>query len=220
MTNKTNKSEQAAISVFARLQEVRSQLHKMDLKKSGKNKFSGFNYYELADILPAIDKLCVLYGICPIVDLGQIPTLTIYSTDNPADKITFTSNAAEAPLKGATAIQCLGAQQTYLRRYLFMNAFNIVEADALDAEVGNRDIMPQRSTYVGLSQSEKDEARLMWIDQKTKAIDNSFTTIDIKGVFDSDKDKKALEKLKEADKVSYDCLMSNYDQKLKEIQES
>ena len=36
-------------------------------------------------------------------------------------------------LKGANAIQALGGVQTYLRRYLYMNAFDIVEADMFDS---------------------------------------------------------------------------------------
>ena len=39
----------------------------------------------------------------------------------------------DATLKGAHPIQNLGAVETYQRRYLYMTAFEIVEADVLDA---------------------------------------------------------------------------------------
>ena len=48
----------------------------------------------------------------------------------------FTSPMSSASLKGCHDVQNLGAVQTYLRRYLWTNAFEIVEHDALDAVMG------------------------------------------------------------------------------------
>jgi hypothetical protein len=36
---------------------IRVSLQNLKLKKSGKNKFAGFEYYELADFLPALNEL-------------------------------------------------------------------------------------------------------------------------------------------------------------------
>ncbi len=44
---------------------------------------------------------------------------------------------AEAQLKGCHPVQNLGATQTYLRRYLYVLALEIVEHDALDATTGS-----------------------------------------------------------------------------------
>jgi hypothetical protein len=44
-----------------------------------------------------------------------------------------------AELKGCHAIQNLGAVQTYLRRYLWVAAMEIVEHDSLDATTGKDD---------------------------------------------------------------------------------
>ena len=38
------------MSVYKKLQEARVMLHNTKLEKSGKNKFAGFNYFELADL--------------------------------------------------------------------------------------------------------------------------------------------------------------------------
>jgi hypothetical protein len=43
---------------------------------------------------------------------------------------------SSAALKGCHDVQNLGAVQTYLRRYLWTNAFEIVEHDAIDAKTG------------------------------------------------------------------------------------
>jgi hypothetical protein len=50
--------------------------------------------------------------------------------------VMFTSPMSSAALKGCHDVQNLGAVQTYLRRYLWTNAFEIVEHDALDATTG------------------------------------------------------------------------------------
>jgi hypothetical protein len=61
--------------------------------------------------------------------------LTIHDTDGEGF-VTFTSPMSSAALKGCHDVQNLGAVQTYLRRYLWTNAFEIVEHDALDATTG------------------------------------------------------------------------------------
>lgn len=121
------------MSVYLKLQEVRLKLSKMNLKKTGENKFSNYKYYELGDILPAITKLCNQFKICSVIKFSEeLAELIIVDAEKPADTITFTSTIAFAEMKGVQAIQRLGAEQTYLRRYLYMNAFEIVEADVID----------------------------------------------------------------------------------------
>jgi hypothetical protein len=51
--------------------------------------------------------------------------------------IMFTSPMSSAALKGCHDVQNLGAVQTYLRRYLWTNAFELSEHDALDATTGS-----------------------------------------------------------------------------------
>ena len=38
------------MNVFEKLQSVRVKLQEREIKKSGKNNYSGFTYFELADI--------------------------------------------------------------------------------------------------------------------------------------------------------------------------
>ena len=44
-------------NIYEKLQECRVELQKMNLKKTGENKFAGFKYYELADFLPTVNEL-------------------------------------------------------------------------------------------------------------------------------------------------------------------
>ena len=122
------------MSVYKKLQQARLKLQSTALKKSGKNKFAGFEYFELGDFLPTIQTIFNEVGLCGTVSFGtDIATLNIVDTDDVTQSIVFTSPMSTAELKGCHAIQNLGAVQTYLRRYLWVAAMEIVEHDALDA---------------------------------------------------------------------------------------
>jgi hypothetical protein len=53
--------------------------------------------------------------------------------ENPEEVITISSPMSSAALKGCHEVQNLGAVQTYLRRYLWVAALEIVEHDAIDS---------------------------------------------------------------------------------------
>lgn len=122
-------------TVYGRIQKVRNELQKLELKKSGKNKFTGSVYFELGDFLPQLNELCDIYGIMPRFILEKEKALLIvFNVDKPDEKETWFIPSADSQVKGATAIQNLGAQITYLRRYLHMAAFEISEGDTEDAQ--------------------------------------------------------------------------------------
>ena len=125
------------MSVYKKLQQARLMLQNTKLTKSGKNKFAGYEYFELGDFLPQIQKICAEVGLCGVVSFtNETAYLTIHDTDGEGFT-TFTSPMSSAALKGCHDVQNLGAVQTYLRRYLWTNAFEIVQHDALDATTGS-----------------------------------------------------------------------------------
>jgi hypothetical protein len=122
--------------VYAKLQKARMMLQAAPLKKSGHNKFAGYQYFELGDFLPTINAIFHGLGLCSVISFDEeLATLRIIDTDN-GGSITFTSPMAEANLKGCHPIQNLGAIETYSRRYLYVTALEIVEHDSLDATTG------------------------------------------------------------------------------------
>ena len=130
------------MNVYKKLQQARLKLQATTLKKSGKNKFAGFEYFELGDFLPTIQTIFAEVGLCGTVSFGtEIATLTIVDVDATQETqpnfVVFSSPMSTAELKGCHAIQNLGAVQTYLRRYLWVAAMEIVEHDALDAVTGS-----------------------------------------------------------------------------------
>lgn len=124
------------MSVHKKLMEARIELQNTKLGKSGMNKFAGFSYFELGDFLPATMQIFANLGLCGVVSFGKEEAkLTIVDIEDNST-IEITSPMASASLKGCHEIQNLGASQTYLRRYLWVTAMEIVEHDALDSTTG------------------------------------------------------------------------------------
>ena len=122
------------MTVFEKLNDARLEFQKKNVKKSGQNKFAGYSYYELADILPAINEIAKELKFSCVVTFGtDIAQLEFIDCEKPQDRITFLSPMSKATLKGCHEVQNLGAVETYIKRYLYQNCFEIVENDALDS---------------------------------------------------------------------------------------
>lgn len=121
------------MNIYEKLNKAKLALQAAGLKKSGKNDFAKYEYFELSDFLPTIIQLEHEIGFTCAVSFGiEQATLDIVNTEKPDESILFTSPMSSASLKGMHDVQNLGAVQTYLRRYLYVSAFEIVEHDAID----------------------------------------------------------------------------------------
>ena len=124
-------------NIYQKLMEVRTNFHKLELKKSGHNKFANFKYFELGDFLVPATKLLNEEGLCPIVTFdNEVAKMVLVNTDNPSETIEFTSPMRDLELKGANSMQSLGGIETYQTRYLYIQLLNIVESDSFDAVSG------------------------------------------------------------------------------------
>ena len=124
-------------NIYQKLMNVRTNFHKLELKKSGHNKFANFKYFELGDFLVPATKLLNEEGLCPIVTFNnEVAKMVLVNTDNPSETIEFTSPMRDLELKGANSMQSLGGVETYQTRYLYIQLLNIVESDSFDAVSG------------------------------------------------------------------------------------
>lgn len=125
------------MSVHKKLMQARLKLQATELKKTGHNKFAGYHYFELGDFLPAVQQIFADLGLCGVISYEtDIAKLCITDTED-GTAIVITSPMSTAALKGCHEVQNLGAVQTYIRRYLWVAAMEIVEHDALDATTGS-----------------------------------------------------------------------------------
>jgi hypothetical protein len=121
------------MTVYAKLADARVQLLSVDMKKSGKNKFAGYEYFELGDFLPHTHRIFKDVGLLGVFSFeGSNATLTIHDTDG-VGSIAFVSPVVSASNVKGQPIQDLGSTHTYLRRYLWLMALELTEHDAVDA---------------------------------------------------------------------------------------
>ena len=126
------------LNVYQKLQKARVKLQKSKIKKSGKNAYAGFTYFELKDFIPMVNDLFEQYGLSSNFSIKEgVALLYIINSEKLEEFILFESPIAETQLKGCTAIQALGAAHTYMKRYLYLNALELTEDDLLDKEAGN-----------------------------------------------------------------------------------
>jgi hypothetical protein len=121
------------MTVYSKLQAARHELVNSGIKKTGHNSYGGWKYYELGDFIPAIHKIFDAIGLCGVVSFGETATLTVYDSED-GSSIQFSTPIVYAENNKGQAIQVLGSTHTYLRRYLWLLAMEIVEADTVDAE--------------------------------------------------------------------------------------
>jgi ERF superfamily len=131
------------MNVYQKLNAARAKFHTAKLKKSGHNKFANYYYFELGDfVIPALE----IFNEVGLTSVIRFTTdhafMEIVDNDKPEDKIVISSPMSSAALKGCHEVQNLGAVQTYLRRYLWVAALEIVEHDALDATTGRKGDSP------------------------------------------------------------------------------
>jgi hypothetical protein len=150
-------------NIYERLSTVRTEFHSMKLKKTGHNKFANYFYFELGDFLIPALKLMDIHGVVTVISFGkEVASMKIVNVDRPDDFILIETPMSTAALKGCHEVQNLGAVQTYLRRYLWVAALEIVEHDALDATTGKGDkkVSPVKSD-IDLPQEEIEFLREM-----------------------------------------------------------
>ena len=122
------------MNIYQKLLLVRDEFAQAEIKRSGKNMQLSSLFYELADIVPTSRVLFTKYRLLPltVVTSGKA-TMTIVDVDAPENTLVFELDVQTYDgNKAVTPPQAYGAVVTYYRRYLYMVALDIVEADYLD----------------------------------------------------------------------------------------
>lgn len=147
--------------------EIRVKLQNAKLKKSGKNKFAGFDYFELADFLPKLNELMLEEKVndrfyikdnLATLELQKDDEINTYTMpfvmfDTP---LTFKKdkngnfikdkNEEYLQVPSMQDIQYLGALNTYYKRYLYLNAFGITDGEVIDS-MNNEELETDTTNY-------------------------------------------------------------------------
>lgn len=131
------KEELSKLGIYRKLSEARLRFLESGAKKSGVNTHAEFTYFELKDIVPAASRIFDELGLIFFTSFidgrarGQL-----FNMDDPSEavEVTFPARSIAEPAKfRMNEVQGLGAEITYMRRYLYMLILDIVEADEIDA---------------------------------------------------------------------------------------
>ena len=145
------------MNIFEKIQTIRVELKHKDLKMSGRNKFANYDYMELDDFCPALDELMLKYKITAIPTFSrEKASLTAIDCEKPEDRYTIESPFGTADLKGCHEVQCIGAVETYQRRYLYQAMFDISESDGLNKSQGDPSKPAPKKTAEFPSHAEDD----------------------------------------------------------------
>lgn len=129
------------MNIFQKLTYIQNELLEVNIPKNGKNKFGGFSYYELDDLLPPILKLCKVYGCTlyfnfPLSEEGECKR-GVLNLINWEDKDDYIKVEVPFPtlekLPKMNFAQSSGTYQTYMKRYLILHTFDIVEGEVIDS---------------------------------------------------------------------------------------
>ena len=159
------------MNVFEKLNKARIMFQEANVKKSGQNKYAGYTYFELNDILPICNKICnEIKAVCVLNFTETVATLQFIDCEKTDDVITFTSPMSEATLKGCHKVQNLGAVETYIKRYLYQNCFEIAENDALDSQPINNNQNVNNANNTSNSGTQKKESLPKWTKEQSDSM--------------------------------------------------
>jgi hypothetical protein len=164
--NETGEHEKEIASrapVGERFQQLRLEVQNDEsIKKTGRNNFGNYDYYQLKDFMPKVIRLLAKYHLVSAVTVFNDEARLEISDDGRYDKanITFSmpiiinsktdevkrieegKNKQGAPMKieststdsAKDAMKTIGAAITYARRYLWITALELTETDQIEAE--------------------------------------------------------------------------------------
>lgn len=130
----------AEMNIWQKLLKARIDFLKKGVSKSGVNLHAEFKYFELEDIVPIATEIFSQYNCLFIASFPDGKAVgKLVDADDPESEIivTFDTRSIAEPGKfRMNEVQGLGAEITYMRRYLYFLILDVVEADKFDAESG------------------------------------------------------------------------------------
>lgn len=150
--------------VYSKLQLARVMLQETSLKKTGKNDYANFTYFQLKDFLPEVNKIFAKLGLfsrfmlCPEVVATETMEVknenSVNVTSKPiikemaileiidivkGDNVIYKMEVAPLTIGNNTKqnlYQAAGGRSTYYKRYLYRDALEIEEDDVYDGTLG------------------------------------------------------------------------------------
>lgn len=127
-------------NIYDKIMTARLLFLESNPKKTGKNSFQNFNYFELSDIIPAATRICNNLGLYTEINLtSKMATMKVVNIDDPKEIILYHLPVPEINGKDSNKLlQDTGKTETYLRRYLYLLFLDIAVPDEVDSQDMNK----------------------------------------------------------------------------------
>lgn len=200
------------LNIYGKLLEARKRFLESGLKKNGVNRYAEYKYFTLDDIIPLKQEIFRDLGLADVIAFTEnYASLTIFDVDTPENVLVFTSQLAPDESLIKNPIQKVGAIQTYVRRYLYMLALDIIESDGIEAttdkpvdEDGKKTETPKKATNRPATTEEREETKKELINEGGTATETQVKAI-----------KNGLKKLRSKENSDYEGYVGECVKKLK-----
>lgn len=137
-----------SMSIYEKLARIQEEVMNTSFSKSGENKFQKYDYFELEDLLQKIIPLTIKYETIIMFSFTEHGVLKLkdWNPEKGEVSIRVPFPELEAINRGTNKIQSTGAYITYLKRYLLMNMFLIMEKDIVDSNTNNAGVKKETNT--------------------------------------------------------------------------
>lgn len=136
------------MTIYEKLARIQEEVMNTSFSKSGENKFQKYDYFELEDLLQKIIPLTIKYETTIMFSFTEHGVLKLkdWNPEKGEVSIRVPFPELEAINRGTNKIQSTGAYITYLKRYLLMNMFLIMEKDIVDSNTNNAGVKKETNT--------------------------------------------------------------------------
>ena len=187
------------MNIWQKLLAARIDFLKQGVTKSGINLHAEFKYFELEDIVPVATSIFAKYNCLFLTSFPDGKAVgRLIDLDNTEESVVveFNTRSIAEPAKfRMNEVQGLGAEITYMRRYLYFLILDIVEADAFDGESGKDTLTPKAEPKKPVSATEREEIKQEITAPTANADELQITAL-----------KAALKSLREVDPAQEDFI--------------
>ncbi len=143
--NTKNFTTQEKLQLLTKIEQIKYEVSEADLKKSGKNTYQKYNYFELKDFMPLVRKLCIKYKVATQFNvIDDTAYLHVFDTETncfrrwshkipKVETLGLNKTGEMIPIKETEQEKVKGALETYSRRYLYLAFLELTDGDPIDS---------------------------------------------------------------------------------------
>lgn len=148
--------------IMSKLQELRDEIK--GIKAEGRNNFNNFDYIRLKDILKIVTPLLKKYHLATHHRLWMNPPLVDLVDTETGYSISFGTNCTVEPQgkNNNQVLQALGSTETYLRRYIYLQIFDLYDDDP-DKNFGKESSAGKKSTPKRMQKKPNVSDERLWV---------------------------------------------------------